>query len=66
MLGWLWKDILWACQALLISTRSTPPGNEAKKVRYTCDNAKLFLAPKGPILGGKRSLQKSKSHLFAQ
>jgi hypothetical protein len=51
MLGWLWKDILWACQALLISTRSTPPGNKAKKVRYTRDNTKLFLAPKGPVLG---------------
>jgi hypothetical protein len=51
MLGWLWKNILWACQALLISTRSTPPRNEAKKVRYTRDSAKLFLAPKGPVLG---------------
>jgi hypothetical protein len=28
-----------------------PPKNEAKKVCYTHDNAKLFLAPKGPILG---------------
>jgi hypothetical protein len=51
MLGWLWKDILCACQALLISTRSTPPGYEAKKVRYTRDSAKLFLVPKGPVLG---------------
>jgi hypothetical protein len=28
-----------------------PPRNEAKKVRYTHDSAKLFLAPKGPVLG---------------
>jgi hypothetical protein len=28
-----------------------PPGNEAKKVRYMRDSAKLFLAPKGPVLG---------------
>jgi hypothetical protein len=48
MLGWLWKNILWACKALLISTRSR---NEAKKVCYTHDSAKFFLAPKGPVLG---------------
>ncbi len=34
MLGWLWKDILWACQALLISTRSTPPPSETKQKRF--------------------------------
>jgi len=28
-----------------------PLGNKAKKVRYTRDNAKFFLAPKGPVLG---------------
>jgi hypothetical protein len=28
-----------------------PLGNEAKKVRYTRDNTKLFLAPKGLVLG---------------
>jgi hypothetical protein len=28
-----------------------PPWNEAKKVCYTCDSAKLFLAPKGLVLG---------------
>jgi hypothetical protein len=65
MLGWLWKNILWACKALLISTRPSlnilptppppppppPPRNEAKKVCYTHDSAKFFLAPKGPVLG---------------
>jgi hypothetical protein len=30
MLGWLWKNILWACKALLISTRST----ETKQKRF--------------------------------
>jgi hypothetical protein len=28
-----------------------PLGNEAKKVRYTRDIVKFFLAPKGPVLG---------------
>jgi hypothetical protein len=28
-----------------------PPGNEAKKVCYTRESAKLFLVPKGPVLG---------------
>ncbi len=28
-----------------------PPRNEAKKVCYTRDRAKLFLVPKGPVLG---------------
>jgi hypothetical protein len=47
MLGWLWKDILWACQYKV----DPPSGNKAKKVCYTRDSAKLFLAPKGPVLG---------------
>jgi hypothetical protein len=64
MLGWLWKDILWACQALLISTRSTPPlENEAKKVCYTRE---AFFGAKRSGFGEKRLLQKSKNHLFAQ
>jgi hypothetical protein len=66
MLGWLWKDILWACQALLISTRLTPPRKRSKKGSLHARQREAFFGAKRSGFGGERSLQKSKSHLFAQ
>jgi hypothetical protein len=54
---------------LLISTRLTPPpppGNEAKKGSLHVRQRQAFFGAKRSGFGGKRSLQKSKSHLFAQ
>jgi hypothetical protein len=66
MLGWLSKDILWAYQALLISTRSTPPRKRSKKGSLHVQQREAFFGAKRSGFWGKCSLQKSKNHLFAQ